>query len=157
MQLLRKSHKYIFAVVCIIFVTLVAYGSTKVILFFSDNKTSLTSTFFEEDSLLFLFISVVILGPLIETLIFQFCIIELFFRINKSRFVKVIALFVSSLLFGLSHSSSLEYTIYGIILGFLFSSCYLLAKERKDISPFFLVFIVHASSNLFVFVINELL
>jgi membrane protease YdiL (CAAX protease family) len=107
--------------------------------------------------LLFIFILVVILGPLVETFIFQFGVIELFALINKSRFIKVIALFVSSFLFGLSHSSSLEYIIKGTISGFLFSSCYLLAKERKDISPFVLVFIVHASSNLFVFIINELL
>lgn len=157
MQILKNSNKYIFVIACVSFVTLIAFGSTKVILFFSDDKTSLTSTFLKEDSLLFIFILVVVLGPLVETLIFQFCIIELFSLINRSRFIKVIALIVSSLLFGLSHSSSLEYIIKGIISGFLFSSCYLQAKERKDISPFFLVFMVHASSNLFVFMINEIL
>lgn len=152
----KGLNKYLFIALCIIGAILFDFVSTKIILFFSEDKTSLTIPFPEEDSLLFIFTLVVILGPLVETLIFQFGIIELFLLINKSHLVKAIALLVSSVLFGLSHSYSLQYIIHTSIFGFLFSSCYLLAKERKDIHPFMLTFLAHSSSNLFVFLINEI-
>lgn len=151
---LKKNN---FIITCILTVILISHISSKLILSNSLDKGILTSPFFENESLIYIFTIVVILAPLIETFIFQFFIIEILLHLNKSKINKIIIITTSSLLFGLSHYFNVHYFIFGVIFGILLSSCYLLAKIRKDINPFLLTLLVHASYNGFVFFINEII
>src|SRR5690606_33284686 len=93
-----------------------------------------------------------------ETLLFQFIIIEGYFIIlRKNNKAIILAILTSSIVFGLSHSYSLNYILLGLIIGFYLSLIYVLAKLRKDISPFFLVSIIHMIINLMVFLLNDFL
>jgi len=94
--------------------------------------------FLEGKSLIYIFLTTVIIIPFIETLLFQFIIIEGYFIIlRKNNKAIILAILTSSIVFGLSHSYSLNYILLGLIIGFYLSLIYVLAKLRKDISPFF--------------------
>src|SRR5690606_10580287 len=96
--------------------------------------------FLEGKSLIYIFLTTVIIIPFIETLLFQFIIIEGYFIIlRKNNKAIILAILTSSIVFGLSHSYSLNYILLVLIIGFYLSLIYVLAKLRKDISPFFLV------------------
>lgn len=114
--------------------------------------------FLEGKSLIYIFLTTVIIIPFIETLLFQFIIIEGYFIIlRKNNKAIILAILTSSIVFGLSHSYSLNYILLGLIIGFYLSLIYVLAKLRKDISPFFLVSIIHMIINLMVFLLNDFL
>lgn len=154
---LRNLKKNYFIIICVLTVILISHFISRLILSSSLDKGTLTSPLFENESLIYIFTVVVILAPLLETFIFQFCIIEILLRLNRKKINKFIIIITSSLMFGLSHSFNVQYFIFGVILGILLSSCYLLAKIRKDINPFMLTLLVHASYNGFVFFINEII
>lgn len=99
----------------------------------------------------------VLVAPFLETLIFQFLIIEFLFAIFKNYFICIV---ISSLIFGILHffnSHNLIYTLAAIITGFLFASIYIISKNRKDLNAFLIVMLVHSSSNFFAFLINDIL
>ena len=113
---------------------------------------------FAHISIIKLFFYKVLLAPLIETLLFQFIIIEFFLLIFKGNKV-IIALIISASVFGYSHyfnTQNVLYSLFAALIGLIFASIYILTKRRKDINPFLLVFFVHLSINLFAFVINDL-
>jgi membrane protease YdiL (CAAX protease family) len=160
MQLYHKIinlKKYKFVILCVFVVVLIAHTTSNIILSISPDKASLTNPLFENESLIYIFIIVVIFGPLLETILFQYFIIEFLLFFDKLKKNRIITLIISSLIFGLSHSFNVYYFFFGLILGILLSLCYLLAKTRKDIHPFLFTLFIHSSYNLFVFFINEII
>lgn len=93
-----------------------------------------------------------VLGPLIETIIFQILIIKLigFYSTNKN-----VAVVFSALLFSLSHIYSLPYFIYAFLAGLLFANLYFIAKNN-NLSTFKIIFYTHALSNMAIYILHSI-
>lgn len=94
----------------------------------------------------------VAIAPLIETLIFQYMILDFLpWRLPGKNIHKWIAIIISGVLFGLSHYYNLEYIIYGTVMGLLLAVTYVIAKF-KNIPAFFTIWFIHTVTNLIAFV-----
>lgn len=118
-------------------------------------EDTLEISFFKNKNLFYIFIITVVIGPLIETLIFQLGIIEIVLYFKKTKIFEYLAILISSLFFGLTHNYNIYYLIFGTIIGFLFAIIYLVAKKRKDMNPFIVVCLGHAIINLIAFFHND--
>ncbi|WP_026895490.1 CPBP family intramembrane glutamic endopeptidase [Clostridiisalibacter paucivorans] len=104
-------------------------------------------------SLLAQFITVSIVAPIIETLIFQYGVIEILSSINYFKGKNIIIVIVSALIFGISHSYSVLYIFFGFIIGLLLAYSYILYK-KKDFSAFGVVFWIHCIRNFISFMLR---
>jgi Type II CAAX prenyl endopeptidase Rce1-like len=95
---------------------------------------------------------VVLFAPIIETLIFQFFVIEKSIKYLKSN--KLTALFLSAILFGLSHHYSIAYISKAFCAGLLFGLLYFVV-QNKGRNPILYVTIAHASFNFIGAIINN--
>lgn len=80
-------------------------------------------------------IAIIIIAPIIETLIFQFMIQELIFRIVKIGNIKslfLISISVSSLLFSSTHYNSLFHIGISFISGLIYSTLYVIVKLKFE-------------------------
>lgn len=120
------------------------------------NEESLRIDFLEKKGLLEIFLLTVIAGPLIETLIFQYVVIETGLKIidKQKNFILIL---VSALVFGISHFYSFLYVSLAFILGIYFGCIYVLSKEKEGINAFILVTIVHANINFCAFIIEDVM
>ena len=103
------------------------------------------------DSLLSEFLSVVIAGPIVETVVFQYAIID--FIINRFR-SPALAIVVSAFCFCLLHYYSLQYMVATFVSGMLFAFAFLVFRA-KNRSAIWWVFVVHALYNLFIFIMRH--
>lgn len=137
-----KEHNFKYFI--LFFFIVVIFGSTTSILtsYYDPKLTSnpVNDSPIYEHVLLGLF-----LAPLFETLIFQYFIIEIMFRL-KARPLQ--AVFISALLFGLSHPYNLIYVLVTIVFGFVYSLYYVLLRSQGGGYKFWLVALLHSSWNL---------
>lgn len=87
-----------------------------------------------------------ILGPIVETFIFQYGIIEILSSIKFFNKKNIIIAIISSLIFGFSHTYSWLYIFYGFTIGLVFAYSYLTYK-KKNFSAFGVVFLIHCIRN----------
>jgi len=93
----------------------------------------------------------VVIAPLIETLVFQYIILDFLpWTMPEKNIYKWIAIIMSAALFGLSHYYSLEYIIYGTVMGLFLAITYVIAKF-KNLSAFFTIWLIHTIINLLAF------
>jgi len=96
-------------------------------------------------------IFICVIGPLIEAVIVQLLVFELFaymLRNNSRKYVW--SIFATSLLFSLTHYDSFLHVALTFLSGLIYSGCYvfgLLKTGRRSIA-FLLVAIIHISYNL---------
>ena len=104
-----------------------------------------------------IFILTVIVGPLIETIIFQYLIIEFLLRFKKIK--TNIIILVSALAFGCWHYYNLIYVLVTCVGGFIYASYYLYLKTKETESPLPLLYIfsLHALWNFLSFILNDTL
>ncbi|MGH4138859.1 CPBP family glutamic-type intramembrane protease [Clostridium sp.] len=100
----------------------------------------------KETSLLSTIIVASIVGPIAETFIFQYGIIEILSSINIFKQKNIIIAIISALIFGFSHSYSYLYVFYGFIVGLILAYSYLTYK-KKSFSTFWVVFWIHCIRN----------
>lgn len=103
----------------------------------------------QEGGPLFFFFIAVIIGPLIETLIFQ-AFILLFINFLLSKFKNesfIIPVLISAIAFGLYHSYNLTYIIYGLFVGLVLASAYTIVLKNRKENPILIVSIIHALVN----------
>ena len=98
----------------------------------------------------------VIAGPLLETFLFQFLVIELFFYLKKRGFNinDLVIVWTSSLLFSVTHYYNFVYILIIIFPGLLYASYYLFLKKEKQNLVFIRVFGVHSISNCVAFLVD---
>ncbi|WP_209332976.1 CPBP family glutamic-type intramembrane protease [Lunatimonas salinarum] len=112
--------------------------------------------FLEETSQGAIFISYVVLGPIIETFIYQFLIIEAILLMkNKINIPNIVPISVSALAFGISHNYNVLYIISMILIGILYATYYLIAKYNTNMKAYLSVLLVHSFANLIGFVIEN--
>lgn len=93
------------------------------------------------------FLISVLLGPVLETWIFQLLPIE-YFKKKLDTFYP--GIFCSTILFALAHMYNLIYFINALVAGFIFAYFYCIMKVYKT-HPFIWLASLHALYNLFVF------
>ena len=112
---------------------------------------------FEGWSLPAIFLVVVIAGPFLETLCYQYALIEgTLYYSGKNRRGIFLAIAVSALAFGISHLYNTVYMLAAMCMGVSLAYTYVRFRARSDISPFLGVYAIHAGINLVAFVINDL-
>lgn len=87
-----------------------------------------------------------ILAPIIETLIFQYVVIEILNAVKILKEKNIAIVIISAVLFGISHSYSYLYIFYAFIIGLLLAYSYLVYKKKK-FSAFWVVFWIHCIRN----------
>ncbi|MGF1587044.1 MAG: type II CAAX prenyl endopeptidase Rce1 family protein [Bacteroidales bacterium] len=93
----------------------------------------------------------VVFGPIVETIIFHFLLMELLlFIFKKTKNQEYWVVLISAIIFSLIHYYSIQYRIYSFFAGIIFSSAYLVARKNKML-PFAVVFIIHSVYNLISF------
>jgi hypothetical protein len=107
---------------------------------------------FEYRSIAEHFVISVIAAPIIESYIFQRGIIHLTLRIIKST--RLFAVLLSATGFALTHFYSLPYVIVTFFIGILYATIYLVFLE-KNAAAFWWLTMIHASYNLFAFILNS--
>lgn len=95
----------------------------------------------------------VLIAPLIETLIFQLLLINLFILAFKHAQYKQNAMcwiiILSSLIFGLAHWSSTQYMFRAFLTGIILNTTFFIAMSRNNKIAFFVTAGIHALWNLF--------
>lgn len=100
-----------------------------------------------------IFIYTVLIGPVLETFIFQFLVIEILvlFKVKHTSIIVI-----SGLLFAVAHFYNLAYILAIVFPGLLYAWYYLYLKLHKK-HAFLSVTLLHACSNLFAFIFDDLL
>ena len=98
------------------------------------------------------FVIIVIIGPLIETLIYHYSIYHLIKNTPLTEARSKTIIIVSSLLFALSHFYNVSFILYAFLIGILFMLVYINRIKKGD--AFVIVYIIHAIFNLTLFTVN---
>lgn len=99
------------------------------------------------------FILSVIFAPILETLIFQYALIEL---LLKTRLRPIFVVAISALLFGVNHHYNLVYILVMTVIGFLFALYYMMLRAQGGWNKILLVVLLHALWNLIAFLNNRI-
>jgi hypothetical protein len=101
------------------------------------------------------FVLVVLLGPIIETFLCQWLIINQTYVSYNGIYKKQLAIVLSSFLFGLTHLYSFYYFLFATVAGVLLATSFCYFRERTNwFSASIYVFIIHFTSNLLVFIMK---
>lgn len=96
---------------------------------------------------------VVFLQPFIETLVFQFLIIEILININFFKNNENLIILISAYFFAIVHNYDFIYFLFALLEGIILSYIYLYFNKKGDF-PFFIVFSIHSLSNIGIFIMN---
>ncbi|SHG59185.1 CAAX protease self-immunity [Flavobacterium micromati] len=97
------------------------------------------------------FILVVFLAPILETLLFQYLIINFFLTKTKSHY----ACIISSFAFALQHLYNSFYFIFALFIGFIFAYLFIIGVKKNY--GFILVATAHSLYNFIVFILKHFL
>lgn len=104
-----------------------------------------------EGSLLYTFMIGIVLGPIIETFIFQKSIIQISRRINFIKKHVWLQICISGIIFGIFHWYSLAYIFVTVLVGLVLAYSFIVF-EYKKCNSFWNVVSIHALSNLIPFI-----
>jgi|SRR5690606_35903023 len=104
-------------------------------------------------SLIIIFLTIVVIVPIIETFIFQFVIIEICYLI-KLKHKNNIAILISALSFGTTHFYNFIYFMSAVIIGVGFAYYYTLFRKYGLKFSFFGIIIIHIMINFISFLMN---
>jgi membrane protease YdiL (CAAX protease family) len=113
-------------------------------------KTKLNKGFIPFNSLLNEIVLVIIIAPIIETLAFQYGIIETL----KNKYKPLTCCIISGFIFGLSHIYNVIYFLFGLISGLIFAYLYFIGGSIKK--GIILVFSTHLIYNSLALILNHL-
>lgn len=92
------------------------------------------------------FLFAIILSPILETLVFQYALIESI----RQKIKPLYACFLSATAFALVHCYSIYYFLFALISGVIFAYLYYL--EKSVVKSFLLVLSVHFLYNLLIYI-----
>lgn len=95
-------------------------------------------------------ITALLVGPLLETLIFQFGLIGLLFQWQFFEERRWLSIFISATVFALAHTYHFYYILYAFFMGLILCQFYLIMRERKY--AFWHTATLHMLINLFVLI-----
>ena len=127
--------------------------SLSVLSFFFSNL--IVETPFANEHIVVLFFFGVIIGPFLETMLFQALPFKITIRFFKHKYKLFIYLFFSAGAFMLVHPLNIAYMVFSFSAGFVCALFYYIATFKKE-SAVLLVFLIHMSYNLVVFVLHAI-
>lgn len=102
------------------------------------------------------FLLVVLFAPIIETILFQYLIVNQVFISYNGKNKKIIAILVSAFCFGIIHLYSFYYFLVTSIGGLLLAYYFCIFKQKvNDISAIFYITLIHSLSNFYIFLIKK--
>jgi hypothetical protein len=97
-------------------------------------------------------VSLLLMAPIIETLVFNFLINEILVKFLNHFY----SILISSFIFALIHYYSIYYALYGLLGGLIFNSIYFYFKQQFSIRIAILVVILlHLNHNLLGLILNK--
>lgn len=111
--------------------------------------------FEESTSLTEIFLLSVVFGPLIETFLFQYLIIEILYGLKRLKINTIIL--ISALTFSSIHYYNFLYVLVTFLSGIIYASYYLYIKEEKKKHPFLTIWMLHLLYNFSVFILDDVL
>jgi hypothetical protein len=109
------------------------------------NETLMTQSYLTQ------ILEAVIIGPLIETFIFQKVAYTCFSYIKWMKQHKMMIVLFGAIIFGIVHCFSLSYIIYNMFTGCLLMFAYIIKLHKN---PYWFVVILHGLMNLFAIFID---
>lgn len=103
--------------------------------------------FIDNGSLVEALFLALIFAPLLETFIYQTLIIFILRMFNGIKNKPIVIIFISAIIFGISHSYSIFYVGFATIVGVLLAYSYMVFLERKE-SSFWVTTAIHFMRNL---------
>jgi hypothetical protein len=111
------------------------------------SEKDLTIDWVDQESFFSRLFIAALIGPILETLIFQTAIIETIYYFSKNEKNRILlSCILSTSLFGIEHIYSLAYFVYGLLVGLYLSICYIYSKKKGE-NPTLTVFLIHSSWN----------
>lgn len=107
---------------------------------------------YSSDNHIFDYFMVLILGPLIETILY---FMIPFWLQQKLKFNNTWVILLSSLSFGLSHSYSLLYMLDATLSGVLWAFSFILSRQRQE-NAFVNLVLIHFYTNLIISILQTL-
>lgn len=150
---LKKTNRITFVLVVTMVSFIVGFILSRVFGYFRESDITLLNFPDQEESMVMLFFSTVILTPLIETFLNQFLPYHLLKKIKYLSERNYLILLISALFFGILHMYSLFYIIFGFLLGIVFMYGYMV-RIKSDNKTFYLIAVTHSLFNLGVFIIK---
>lgn len=92
---------------------------------------------------------IIFVGPLIETIAFQWMIIRLIL-LFKFRFIQATAIIISAFAFGLSHYYSIHYMLVTFLIGICLAYFFIVAYTKFRMG-FSVALLIHVTMNAFVY------
>ena len=126
--------------------SLLSYFFSTDFLYFSENKIY-------SFNILTKYLVGVILGPLLETFIFQKILLSILKRFSTNEIKNSL---IGAILFSATHFFSVPYLIKTFIVGYILNFSFLNLQKTHKISyyPFLIIYVAHALTNLFAFIIQ---
>lgn len=119
-------------------------------------ESGIVDTGFKLDAIWEKILVVIILGPLVETILFQYLVITIICRIIKRpRFNFYPAIILSAIAFAFNHNYNTYYFVYTLLVGIVYALGFYLLRYRKE-NGILIVFTVHGIFN-FLSISQELL
>ncbi len=147
----------------VLFFTLITYAFSFIdviinIFFTLPNQYFKEPPSLEAEGIVWFALGVLLLAPVLETLLYQLLVYKIFNRFTNLKVKKnqYLLLFISALLFSLSHYYSILYIIRTFFLGLVLMYAYFLKAENTK-QAFWLVTIIHALTNMLPFIIQVLI
>lgn len=100
-------------------------------------------------------IELVVIGPILETLVYQYLIIRLFMYFAKSRKYYPCAILISAIAFGLVHTYNPAYIFFAFFMGLVLAYMYYF-YSKEPAKAFWTVALVHGMRNGIAIVIVDL-
>ncbi len=104
-----------------------------------------------ESGVITAFITVIIIAPIIETILFQYLPITIIsFFLKENKYIKPITIIISAISFSVVHIYNYTYFIMAFIGGLIFAYLFILSKQRKE-NPVVNLLVIHTLLNLIPF------
>jgi len=127
-----------------------------ILMVFNVENTNTSVNIIEQfNNIIITFLFVVVWGPIFETVIFQFILINLIKTFTQNtKYTMFLSIVIPSIVFGSSHPYNIYYFAFGTIIGLVYSSTYYISQFFRKENGFIIVLLLHSSNNLLAFLTN---
>ena len=120
-----------------------------------DSTNNTVSVIEKSDSKIVILLITVIWGPIFETVVFQYLLINMVKAFtSNTKHQATLSILIPSVIFGSTHYYNMYYFIFAIFIGVIYSSTYYISQFLRKENGFIIVLLLHSLNNLLAFLIN---
>ncbi|QIH32279.1 MULTISPECIES: CPBP family intramembrane glutamic endopeptidase [Sphingobacterium] len=139
---IHKKYNFLFFLLFFFIDTILSYGFTQIINYFTFDFGAVESVANVPKWLLF--VIMVIFAPLFETIVFQFVALELLLKLKISPSIAIV---VSTVIFALFHNYNIPYMGYILLTGWILPYYYMALRDQGKSNKIVFVFMLHLIGN----------